>query len=113
MKEVKAVLKYFRMSPRKVRLVAKVIKGLDVERAEKELLFRNKKAAKAILKLLKSAVANALNQGLTKEKLYVKNITVNKGPAYKRYYFKALGRVGLIRKQTSHIEIILASKNGS
>jgi large subunit ribosomal protein L22 len=72
MKEVKAVLKYFRMSPRKVRLVAKAIKGLDVERAEKELLFRNKKAAKAILKLLKSAVANALSQGLTKENLYVK-----------------------------------------
>ncbi len=113
MKEVKAVLKYFRMSPRKVRLVAKIVKGLDVERAEKELLFRNKKAAKAILKLLKSAITNALNQGLTKEKLYIKNITVNKGPVYKRYRFKALGRVGLIRKRTSHIEIILASKDGS
>jgi len=113
MKEIKAILKYFRTSPRKVKLVAKAIKGLDVERAEKELLFRNKKVAKAILKLLKSALANALNQGLTKEKLYVKNIMVNKGPSYKKYYFKAMGRIGLIRKQTSHIELILASKNGS
>ena len=58
-------------------------------------------------------VANSLNQGLTKEKLYVKNIMVNKGPSNKKYYFKAMGRIGLIRKQTSHIELNLASKNGS
>ena len=67
MKEIKAILKYFRISPRKVNLVAKAITGLDVERAEKELLFRNKKVAKALLKLLKSALANALNQGLTEQ----------------------------------------------
>lgn len=110
MTEVKAKLRYFRMSPRKVRLVAKIIKGLDVLRAEKELLFRNKKAAKALLKLLKSAISNALAKGLAKEKLFVKNVIVNKGPVLKRYYPKAQGRVGLINRQTSHLEIILETK---
>lgn len=111
MTEVKAVLRYFRMSPRKVRMVSKIIKGLDIERAERELIFRNKKAAKALLKLLKSAIDNALKNGLNKEKLYVKNIIVNKGPTLKRGYFKAGGRIGRIEKKTSHIEIILGERN--
>jgi len=110
MTEVKAKLNYFRMSPRKVRVVAKIIKGLPITRAEKELEYRNKKAAKALLKLLRSAVQNAKEKGLAKENLYVKNVIVNEGPKYKRYYPKAGGRVGLITKRTSHIEIILESK---
>ncbi len=110
MTDVKAKLSYLRMSPRKVRVVSKIIKGLDIERAERELLFRNKKAAKVLLKLLRSAVNNALQKGLDKSKLYVKNVLVNKGPTLKRYYFKAGGRVGRIEKKTSHIEIILSEK---
>jgi len=110
MTEIRAILRYFRMSPRKVRKVAKIIKGLSVKRAERELLFRNKKAAKALLKLLKSAVNNAINKGLAEDELVVKNVLVNKGPVYKRYYPKAQGRIGLINRQTSHIEIILENK---
>lgn len=103
-----ASLNYFRMSPRKVRVVARLIKKLPVERAEKELLFRNKKAAKVILKLLKSAVANAKNKGYDIKELYIKNIVVNEGPKHlKRYYPKARGRVGLIIKKMSHIKIEL------
>ena len=103
-----ASLNYFRMSPRKVRVVARLIKKLPVERAEKELLFRNKKAAKVILKLLKSAVANAKNKGYDTKELYIKNIVVNEGPKHlKRYYPKARGRVGLIIKKMSHIKIEL------
>ncbi|MER3581438.1 MAG: 50S ribosomal protein L22 [Patescibacteria group bacterium] len=108
--EVKAKLNYFQMSPRKVRMVAKIIKGLDVLRAERELLFRNKKGARAILKLLRSAINNALQKGLNKEDLFVKNIIVNEGPKNKRYYPKARGQVGLITKKTSHIEITLVTK---
>lgn len=105
---VTASLNYFRMSPRKVRVVAKLIKNLSVERAEKELLFRNKRAAKAILKLLKSAVSNAKNKGYNEKELYVKNIIVNEGPKHlKRYYPKARGRVGQIIKKMSHIKIEL------
>ena len=107
-----ASLNYFRMSPRKVRVVAKLIKNLPVERAEKELLFRNKKAAKAILKLLKSAVANAKNKGYDAKNLYVKNIIVNEGPKHlKRYYPKARGRVGQIIKKMSHIKIELDTQH--
>ncbi|GIW67408.1 MAG: 50S ribosomal protein L22 [Candidatus Parcubacteria bacterium] len=103
-----ASLNYLRMSPRKVRVVAKIIKNLPVEKAEKELLFRNKKAAKIILKLLKSAISNARNKGYEPKDLYIKNIIVNEGPKnLKRYYPKARGRVGLIIKKMSHLKIEL------
>ena len=106
-----ASLNYLRMSPRKVRVVAKIIKNLPVERAEKELLFRNKKAAKIILKLLKSAISNAKNKGYEAKDLYVKNIIVNEGPKnLKRYYPKARGRVGMIVKKMSHLKIELDKK---
>lgn len=106
-----ANLNYFRMSPRKVRVVSRLIKNLSVERAEKELLFHNKKAAQAILKLLKSAVSNAKNKGYDEKNLYIKNIIVNEGPKHlKRYYPKARGRVGLITKKMSHIKIELDIK---
>lgn len=109
-----ANLNYFRMSPRKVRIVARLIKNLPVERAEKELLFRNKKASKAILKLLKSAISNAKNKGYDIKDLYVKNIIVNEGPKnLKRYYPRARGRATLIIKKMSHIKIELDIKSST
>jgi len=106
-----AKLNYLRMSPRKVRVVAKLIKNMPVQKAERELLFMNKKAAKIILKLLKSAISNAKNKGYEPENLYVKNIIVNEGPKnLKRYYPKARGRVGLIIKKMSHLQIYLDQK---
>jgi len=108
---ITASLNYLRMSPRKVRVVTKTLKGLPVERAEKELLFRNKKAAKIILKLLKSAISNAKNKGYNEKELYIKNIIVNEGPKHlKRYYPKARGRVGQVIKKMSHIKIFLDKK---
>jgi large subunit ribosomal protein L22 len=104
-------LNYLRMSPRKVRVVAKLIKNMPVQKAERELLFMNKKAAKVILKLLKSAISNAKNKGHNAENLYVKNIIINEGPKnLKRYYPKARGRAGLIIKKMSHIQIDLDQK---
>lgn len=104
---IKASLNYFRMSPRKVRIVAKAIKNLPALKAEKQLLLMNKRAARGILKLLKSALTNAVNQGYSPESLFIKNIIVNEGPKYKRNYPKSRGRAGLILKRTSHIDIIL------
>jgi large subunit ribosomal protein L22 len=108
---ITARLNYLIMSPRKVRVVAKSLKGLDVSQAERQLLFSNKKASKIILKLLKSAISNAKNKGYEEKELYIKNIIVNEGPKHlKRYYPKARGRVGQIIKKMSHIEIILDTR---
>jgi large subunit ribosomal protein L22 len=108
---VSAKLNYFQMSPRKVRIVARAIKNLPVDEAERRLLFLPKKAAKAIFKLLRSALSNAKNKGYNLKDLYIKNVIVNEGSKkLKRYYPKARGRVGQIVKRQSHIEIILDKK---
>lgn len=109
--QVIAKLNYLRISPRKVRLVANLIKGMDVEEAETQLRFLTKRASKPLLKLLKSAVSNALhNFNIPKENLYIHNILVNEGPSLKRYMPRAMGRADLILKRTSHITIILQEK---
>lgn len=112
--EVKAQVKYIRMSPRKVRLVVNLIRGLDIEEAAHQLRFMTKAAAKPVLKLLNSAIANAVNNfKLQKENLYIKDITVNSGPTLKRWQPRAFGRATPIRKRSSHIEIVLAEKKVS
>lgn len=113
MKVAEASLNYYRMSPRKVRIVANILKKLPVKEAERKLLFLNKKSAKDILKLLKSAVSNAKNKGYDENKLYIENVIINEGPKRKKYYPKARGQVGLITKRTSHILIELGVKNGT
>lgn len=111
MAEVKTHLKYFRVAPRKVRLVANLIKGLAAGTAVKQLMFSRKGAAPAILKLLKSAMANAKNNfRLDPASLYVKKITVNQGPTFKRHMPRARGRATIIHKRTSHITIVLDEK---
>jgi large subunit ribosomal protein L22 len=81
MKEVKARLRYLRIAPRKVRLVADLIRGKSVEEAERILNFTRKKAALPLLKLLKSAIANAKhNFNLDEKNLYISKITVDEGP---------------------------------
>ena len=106
---VKAKLKYLRISPRKVRLVVDLIRGLKVVEAEKQLRFLNKRAARPILKLLKSAIANAGKNNLTKENLRIVNILVDAGPSLKRWMPRAMGRATPIMKRTSHITMILES----
>ena len=106
-----ARLKHLRMSPRKVRLVANLIKGLNVAEAEKQLKFLSKRAAGPILKLLNSAVANAKhNLGLDKELLFVVNVIVDSGPSLKRQRPRAMGRASQILKRTSHVTIIRGAK---
>jgi len=106
--EVTARLKYLRKSPPKVRLVVDMIRGLTAEAAEHQLTFLNKGATDPILKLLKSAVANAENNfELKKDNLFIKKITVDQGPTLKRWKARAFGRASEIRKRSSHITIVL------
>ncbi len=106
--ESKASAKHIRISPRKVRLVAENVKGQPVEKAINTLTFTPKKAAGYLLKVLKSAVANAeQNPNVDVDTLYVKKISVDEGPTAKRWRPRAQGRAFRINKRTSHITIVL------
>ncbi len=114
MKEVQAHLRFLRMSPRKVRLVADLIRGSRVERAVTTLSVLNKVAAEPILKLLKSAIANAThNFSMSVATLKVATITVDGGPSLKRWMPKAHGRATPVREPTSHITIVLSEMTGN
>lgn len=101
-------LNYLRIAPRKVRLVIDLVRGQTVDRAESQLRFLPQKSAKPILKLLNSAMANAkTNFNKNAENLYVKIIKVDGGPPLKRSRPRSRGRTNRIRKETSHITLIL------
>jgi len=109
--EVKAKARFIRISPRKVRLVVDLVRNLEIPRAENQLTFSKKAAAVPVLKLLKSAVANAENNfGLKKDNLYIKEIAADDGPTLHRWRPRAHGRAGKIRKRMTHISIILGEK---
>lgn len=96
------------MSYRKVRLVANLIKGMDVDKAIWQLTYNSRAASKELLKLLKSAIANAKeNYDLEQENLKIAAITVDAGKALKRWQPKAFGRATPIRKETSRVKIVL------
>lgn len=106
--EIKAKAKHVKISPRKARLVADIVRGAKIGNALDQLSFTNKKATKPIEKLVNSALANAENNyELDKDNLYIKSIMVNEGPTLHRWMPRARGRATPIRKRTSHIEIIL------
>ena len=106
--EVTARLRYLRMSPKKVRLVADLIRGKNVNEALTILNLSVKKAAKPLKKLLESAIANAKQTGkMDIDNLYISHLTVDEGPTFKRFRPRAMGRATIIRKRTSHITIKL------
>jgi large subunit ribosomal protein L22 len=105
----KAQTKYIRISPRKLRGVVPLIKGIPVEEALSVLKATNKKGAYYLEKTLKSAVANAKNKGFSQERLTVSSVIVNPGPAFRRYRAASFGRAEIRRKRTSHIKIGLDS----
>jgi len=107
---MKAYLKNYRQSPRKVRLVAGLIKGKDVTRALVELNFLAKRAGDPINKLLLSAISNAKQMGIEKENLFIKEIRVDKGIVMKRMMPAAMGTGHRINKRTSHVTLVLAEK---
>ena len=107
---MKAFLKNYRQSPRKVRLVANLVKGKNVSGAIAELDFLAKRAGAPIKKLLLSAVANAKNQGIEADNLFIKELRVDKGIVMKRIMPAAMGTAHRINKRTSHVEVVLAEK---
>lgn len=110
--EAKAIARGLRIPPRKARLVVDLVRGKNVEEADKILKNINKEAARLTLKVLTSAVANACNNlGLDKTKLYVKEAYVNEGQTLKRMKFGSRGHVDPIKKRTSHITIVVSEKN--
>ncbi len=110
--KVDAKLNYLRMSPRKVRLVADLIRGRKVSEAKVKLQFVPNKAAEPVEKLLKSAVANAEhNFELSEKDLYVAEIRVDEGPTLKRWRPRARGATNQIQKKTSHITLVLDEVN--
>ena len=110
--EVKAVTKYVRISPPKVRMLADAIKGKPVEKALQILRFMPQKGAGIVEKTLRSAVANADNNlSMDVDLLVVKNLIVDRGPMLKRYRARARGRGTRILKRTSHITVVLAEES--
>ncbi len=109
--KVTAKIKYLRISPRKVRLVADLVKGMDVEEAKIRLQLLIKRAAKPLLKLLNSAVAAAKhNFDLEEKNLYIYKIVTNQGPTLKRWRARARGVAAPIMKRSSHVILELAEK---
>jgi large subunit ribosomal protein L22 len=110
MQEVTAKLSFLRIGPRKVRLIADLIRGKKVVKAIDMLSLSTKRAARPVMKLLKSAVANAKhNYDLQAEGLRIARISVDGGPVLKRWMPKAHGRATPVRERTSHINLVLTS----
>jgi large subunit ribosomal protein L22 len=109
---MKASATHIRISPRKVRMVVDTVRGKSVSQALSILGFTRKKAALPVQKLLRSAVANAVDNGGINdvETLVVDRIMVDEGPTLKRYMPRARGRATPIRKRSSHIRVILRER---
>jgi len=118
MAEARAVMRGTRQSPYKMRLVIDQIRGRNVNEALAVLAFSKKHAAKQIEKVLKSAIANAeyrareASEPLDADRLFVKHAVINEGPKLKRFMPAAMGRGTPILKRTSHVEIVVAEKEG-
>ncbi len=109
--QVKAVAKYVRISPTKVRKVAGAIKGKPVEDALNLLSYMPQRSAKILVKVIRSAVANAdQNPDVDVDSLSISTIAVDQGPSLKRFRPRAMGRATRILKRTSHITIELAEQ---
>jgi len=102
------MLKAVRLSPRKARLVARNVVGMDAAKALDVLKFTPQKAAGIIRQVMYSALSNSNNTSIDPDTLMVKEIIVNEGPSWKRFMPRAQGRATSIIKRTSHITVILA-----
>ncbi len=106
--EVDAITKFTKLSPQKARPLARKLRGLPVSEALKMMQFSKQKAATLIGKTLKSAVANAQhNDDLEVDQLKVKEVIINQGPTYGRFWPRARGAASPILRKTSHIHVVL------
>ena len=109
--ELRAVAKYVRISPTKVRKVANAMKGKPVEEALNVLGFMPQRSAEILGKVIRSAVANADQKAeIDVDSLSISNIIVNQGPSLKRFRARAMGRATRILKRTAHITVVLAER---
>ena len=109
--EAKAVGRTLKLSTRKARLVADLVRDRRVVDALNILQFTNKKAAPIIKKVVESAIANATNNfGMDADTLYVSQIFVDEGPMMKRVSPRAMGRADIVKKQTSHVTVVVSEK---
>lgn len=108
--EIKSVQKFIRMSPRKLRLVVALVKKMTPIEAIERLPFSGRRAADPLVKVIKTAVANAKVKGIDEKDLVFKEIQINEGPTYKRGRPVARGMSHPIKKRTSHIRVILEGK---
>jgi large subunit ribosomal protein L22 len=109
--EIKAIARYLRVSPQKVRLVARPIQGKTVEEALALLGFLPQRGARLVRKVVASALANAEQRTqVDVDRLYVKGIQVDGGPSLKRFQPRAMGRVNRILKRSCHITVVLDEK---
>jgi len=110
--DVKAQVKYVRISPVKVKRVLDVIRGKSILEAEYTLKYLPMRAAEVTYKVLKSAVANAVNNNnMKKDSLFISTAFVNGGPVFKRFRARARGRINQIIKKTSHITICVDERS--
>lgn len=112
MKTAKAKIQHLRMAPRKVRLMASLVRNMPLWEAEAQLSVRSRRAAKPLLKLLQSARANAFGLKMDAAKLYVQSITVDGGPMLKRSLPRARGSASELQKKMSHVTVVLGEKEG-
>ena len=113
-KEVRAIAKYVRISPRKVRIVMDLIRGKKVSDALAILKFTPKRGAVLITKVLNSAIANAENNfDMDAENLYIAKCFVDQGPTIKRVHPRSRGQAFSILKRTSHITVIVSEKENA
>lgn len=111
MVNVAAKLKYLHIAPRKMRTIARLIRGMDVFEARAQLEHLTRRARLPLKKLLNSSVANARhNFGLNEEDLYISSLRVEGGPMVKRMFPRSRGRADIKRKRTSHILVVLSEK---
>ncbi|HNX67937.1 MAG TPA: 50S ribosomal protein L22 [Candidatus Omnitrophota bacterium] len=106
-RRVKAITKYLRIAPRKVRVVLGTIKKRPVMEAMGVLSLLNKKGAVMALKTLKSAVANAKNLGLDEKRLIVADVRADGGPVLKRFLTRSMGRADRLLKRTTHLTVVV------
>lgn len=106
-KSARAVAKYLRISPRKVRLVINTIRRKPAVQAFRTLMGLKKKAARLAEKILKTAVANARVLGMAEDKLYVADVRADGGPVLKRFMSRSTGRADRILKRTTHLTLIV------
>jgi len=110
--DVRATVRFVPMSPQKVRLVVDVVRGMEATEALDTLKFVNKAAAKPVLKVIRSAIANAEeNKGLNQDDLFIHEIYANQGPIRKWRRFGARGRFKPIQRRYSHISVVLRERD--